>query len=160
MALKGDAADLVFAEQNANKLSFTAICEVLEGRYSIYTRVAQDKKALRSRKKKKDEYWSQLGHDISKLTHRIYTNAPEVAARESNDCFLRALPDQLRIAVAADNPLTLKECIQNVTQTCAMLDIEEKEVPKRVNFANDSSQNQNQVQINNQPSQSNPNFRR
>ena len=67
-----------------------------------------------------------MGHDISKLMGRIYSHAPEVAARESRECFLHALPDQLRIA----NPTTLKECINNVTQTCAVLDVEEKETSK------------------------------
>jgi hypothetical protein len=141
MALKDDAADLVFAESNPGELSFNIICKILELRFGIATRIDQDKRALRNRKKKKDESWTQLGQDIARLTSRIYVNAPEVAARESRDSFLRALPEDLRLSVTAANPKTLQDCIQSVTQTYAVLDIDEKGTPKsRTNFTDIESE--------------------
>jgi len=61
-----------------------------------------------------------------------------LAEQEARDAFIRALPANLKISVAAGNPLTLNECVDNVTQLCAVLDTDEDtvETTKRVRRVN------------------------
>ena len=48
--------------------------------------------------------------------------------QEACDKFSRALPEHVRLAVAAANPVTLADCVDNFTQMCATLDVDRKEV--------------------------------
>lgn len=42
-----------------------------------------------------------MGQDILGLAKRVYAGAPELAEREGRDYFIGALPQQLKMAVAA-----------------------------------------------------------
>ena len=78
-----------------------------------------------------------MGQDILRLARRVYKGAPDLADREGKDYFLRALPSQLRVAVAAANPLTVNECIDHVNRLCVVLDPEDEgNLPKKVRLAN------------------------
>ena len=91
-----------------------------------------DKKKLRERTRQKDETYASMGQDILRLARRVYKGAPDLADREGKDYFLRALPSQLRVAVAAANPLTVNECIDHVNRLCVVVDPEDEGIaPKR-----------------------------
>ena len=55
----------------------------------------------------------------------MYKGVPELAEREGRDYFIRALPNQLIMAVAAANPLTVNGCMDHVNRLCVNLDTEE-----------------------------------
>ena len=78
-----------------------------------------------------------MGQDIAKLARRIYITAPDVAASEVKDAFIQALPDDLKLEVAAGNPPTLRVCIENVIQLCSVMNRDEK--PVRIRFAEEVS---------------------
>ena len=133
MALKGDAADLVYGLPECRRLSFEQLGIVLRSRFGAGVNIAADKKKLKDRRKLKEESWNQMGQDIAKLARRIYITAPDVAESEAKDAFIRALPEDLKLVVAAGNPPTLRDCIDNVTQLCSVMNREDKAV--RIRFA-------------------------
>ena len=63
-----------------------------------------------------------MGQDIPGLAKRVYAGAPALVETEGRDYFVRALPPQLKMAVAASNPSTITECIDLVNKLCVMLD--------------------------------------
>ena len=81
-----------------------------------------DKEKLRERTRQKDETYASMGQDILRLARRVYKGAPDLADGEGKEYFLRALLSQLRVAVAAANPLTANECIDHVNRLCVVLD--------------------------------------
>ena len=84
-----------------------------------------------------------MGQEIHKLAKRVYITSPEIAEREAKDCFIRALPEKLRMAIITANPPTLRECIIKVKQMCAMIDMEvQQHDPVRIRFV-DSTPNTN-----------------
>ena len=133
MALKGDAADLVYGLPECRRLSFDQLGVILGSRFGAGVNMAADKKKLKNRRKLKDESWNQMGQDIAKLARRIYITAPDVAESEAKDAFIQALPEDLKLVVAAGNPPTLRDCIENVTQLCSVMNRDEKQL--RVRFA-------------------------
>ena len=50
---------------------------------------------------------------------------PGLAERERMDHFVRALPPQLKMAVAASNASIITECVDLVNKLCVMLDTNE-----------------------------------
>ena len=66
-----------------------------------------------------------MGHVIFKLATRLYLGAPNLTQEESKDYFWRALPENLKLAVAATNAETLDECRESVNSLCALIDTEE-----------------------------------
>jgi hypothetical protein len=142
IALTGDAADFLYSQPNSENANFVELCDMLGGRFGAARTIAVDKKKLRERRKEKGESYAHLGQDILRLTRRVYKGAPALAEQESRDAFIRALPSNLRMAVAAANPLTLNECIDNVTQLCAIMDPDEDtvETSKRVRRVNKGQQ--------------------
>ena len=80
------------------------------------------RKKLRERRKEKDETYASMGQDILRLARKVYKEAPDLADREGKDYFLRALPSNLRVAVAAANPVTVNECIDHGNRLCVVLD--------------------------------------
>ena len=86
--------------------------------------------------------YASMGPDILRLARRVYKGAPHLADGEGKDYLLRALPSQLRVAVAAANPLTVNECIDHVNRLCVMLDPEDEgNTPKKVRWANNKPSN-------------------
>ena len=81
-----------------------------------------------------------MGQDILRLARRVYKGAPDLADREGKEYFLRALLSQLRVAVAAANPLTANECIDHVNRLCVVLDPEDEgNAPKRARRADNKT---------------------
>ena len=108
-------------------------------RFGASAHVTYDQKMLRDRQKQKGESWAHLGQDIHKLAKRVYITSPEIAEREAKDCFIRTLPEKLRMAIITANPPTLRDCIIKVEQLCAMMDMEGHQDPIRVRFAESTS---------------------
>ena len=56
---------------------------------------------------------------------RVYKTAPDLAEREACDYFVRALPPNLKMAVAAQDPHTVNDCIDLINKLCVILDTDE-----------------------------------
>jgi hypothetical protein len=56
------------------------------------------------------------------MAKRVFRNVPPLVEEESRDAFIKALPENLRLPVAASNPKTLDECLDNVTHMCSIMD--------------------------------------
>ena len=67
------------------------------------------------------ETYEHLAQDLMRLSHRVFRGAPHLAEQEARDAFIKALPPGLRCPIAAANPHTLNECVDNVTQMRAVL---------------------------------------
>jgi hypothetical protein len=78
------------------------------------------------RRKQKGDTYATKGLDIQKLARRVSKGAPELADREGQDYFICALPNNLRVAVAASNATMVNECIDHVNTLCAILDTDEE----------------------------------
>lgn len=81
---------------------------------------------LRERKKERGKTYATMGQDIVRLTRRVYKGAPELADMEGKDYFIWALPDKLRVAVAAVYTTTVNECIDLFNWVCVILDTDEE----------------------------------
>ena len=83
---------------------------------------------------------------ISRLTGRVYAGVPAVVNREAKDAFIWSLPDNLRMSIAATNPVTISDCVANVSQLCSIMNIDEtlsgwkKPVVSSINFSQDRIQ--------------------
>ena len=55
----------------------------------------------------------------------MYKSAPELAEKEARDYFVRALPSNLKMAVAAQGPQTVNDCIDIINKLCVILDTNE-----------------------------------
>ena len=141
MSLKGDAAALIFGLPDFRQMAFDDLAEILAERFGANAHVTYDRKMLRDRQKEKNESWAHMGQEIHKLAKRVYITSPEIAEREAKDCFIRALPERLRIAIITANPPTLRECIIKVEQMCAMIDMEGRSDLVRIKFAEATSKN-------------------
>ena len=138
MSLKGDVADLIFGLPNFRQRTFDELAEVLQKRFGANTHVTHDRRMVYRRKEKGDS-WAHLSQDIHKLAKRVYITSPHIAEREAKVCFIRALPEKLRLAIVTANPPTLRECIIKVEQMCAMMDVESHQDSIRVRFAEATS---------------------
>lgn len=125
LALKGDASYFLLNIPNFRQLTYRCLCAKLEERFGVD--LAIDKRRLLKRRKAKDESWQHMAEDMYRLAKSVYNGDEKLAEREAKFLFIRALPDNLRIHIAASNPHTLADAVANVTQLCAIEDIAEKQ---------------------------------
>ena len=114
--------DYMYSQPRCRNLTYGELCSLLEKRFSAAQSLATDKKKLRKRRKQKGETYRHMGQEILRLASRVYRGAPGMVDEESKEQFIRALLENLRLAVAASNPRTMEESVENVTQLCAILD--------------------------------------
>ena len=157
LALTGHAADYIYSKPASEDCSYQELSTLLETRFGADRCLALDKKKLRERTRQPDETYASMGQDILRLARRVYKGAPDLADREGKDYFLRALPSQLRVAVAAANPSTVNECIDHVNRLCVVLDPEDEgNLPKQVRWVGNKPPAQNNSSGNNNPSGNKP----
>ena len=143
LALKSEAAFFIMGEANVVSWSYDQLVCKLTDRFGVNRNLAADKRSLLNRKKRKDESWQRMADDISRLAGRVFAGAPSVVTREAKDAFICALPDNLRMAIAATNPATISDCVANVTQLCSVMNIDDitsgwkKPAASSVNFSHD-----------------------
>ena len=94
LALRGNAADLMYGYTDCRKKMFTELCCVLSERFGALSIISEDKKRLMNRKKQLTETCQHLGQEIAKIMKRIYAGSPEIAEREARDCYIHALPEK------------------------------------------------------------------
>ena len=126
LALKDEASYFILGEPNVANLTYQQLVEKLSDRFGAARSLSTDKKNLANRKKKRDETWQQMSDDIYRMAGRIYAGAPGVIAREAKDAFLKAIPDHLRMSVAASNPETLRDCVDKVSLACYAMNYDEQ----------------------------------
>ena len=126
LSLSGSAASYVYSQPGSETATYAELCAFLASRYGAARNAAVDRKRLRDRRKQKGETYAEVGQDILRLATRVYKGAPDVAEREGRDYFIRTLPPQLRMAVAAADPVTVNDCIDMVTRLCVTLDTDEE----------------------------------
>ena len=126
LALKDEASYFILGEPNVANLTYQQLVEKLSDRFGAARSLSTDKKNLANRKKKRDETWQQMSDDIYRMAGRIYAGAPSVIAREAKDAFLKAIPDHLRMSVAASNPETLRDCVDKVSLACYAMNYDEQ----------------------------------
>jgi hypothetical protein len=122
LSLSGDAATYITGLSNSDSMSYMELLAALEDRFGPARTISEDKRMLRSRKKQPGETFEHLAHDIRALAKRVFRNVAPLVEEESRDAFIKALPDNLRLPVAASNPKTLDECLDNVTHMCSLMD--------------------------------------
>ena len=127
LSLDGDAAIHIHGMCNFRDLDYQGLCDALSDRFGAIKSLAEDKRKFRLRKKQKDETYAHMAQDILRLARRIYKRDFKLAEQEAREQFLKGLPRQVRMAVAAANPRTLNECVDNVAQIQIILDNEELE---------------------------------
>jgi hypothetical protein len=127
MALKGDAQYFIMNVDDWRIISYRHICILLEERFGVSRNLASNKRRLTNRRKQKEETWQHMAEDMLRLSKTVYAGAPELSEREARDAFIKALPENLRFSIAAANPTRLSDCVNNVTQLCALVNIDEEE---------------------------------
>jgi hypothetical protein len=125
LALDGSAANYIYSQPDCETAGYDELCATLEIRFGADRSVALDKKKLKERKREKGESYADVGHDMLRLARRVYKDAPDHAEKEARDHFLRSLSPQLKLAVAARGPTSMKECVDIVNKMCVMLDLDE-----------------------------------
>jgi len=137
-------------------LTYRCLCTKLQGRFGVD--LAVDKRRLLNRRKSKDESWQHMAEDMYRLAKSVYNGSAELAEREAKFLFIKALPDNLRIHIAAANPPTLTDAVANVTQLCAIEDITDRKL-QSIRFAQpDNSNNSNSSYSNNSNSSYSNNY--
>ena len=121
LALEGDAAIHVHSLPHFRSLTQEGILAALADRFGAARTLTEDKRLLRTRVKIQGETYEHLAQDLMRLSHRVFRGAPHLAEQEARDAFIKALPAGLRCPIAAANPRTLSECVDNVTQMRAVL---------------------------------------
>ena len=122
LALDRVAANYVYSQPHCEECTFEKLCTMLEIRFGADQTIALDRKKLKERKRERGETYADLGQDILRLAHRVYKTAPEMAEREARDYFICALSPQLKMDVAARDPVTVNQCVGIM---CVMLDLDE-----------------------------------
>ena len=126
LALKDEASYFILGEPNVANLTYQQLVEKLSDRFGAARSLTTDRKHLANRKKRRDETWQQMSDDIYRMAGRIYAGSPSVIAREAKDAFLKAIPDHLRMSVAASNPETLRDCVDKVSLACYAMNYDEQ----------------------------------
>ena len=126
LALKDEASYFILGEPNVANLMYQQLVEKLSDRFGAARSLSTDKKNLANRKKRRDETWQQTSDDIYRMAGRIYAVAPSVIAREAKDAFLKAIPDHLRMSVAASKSETLRDCVDKVSLACYAMNYDEQ----------------------------------
>ena len=121
LALDGDAAIHVHSLPHFRSLTQSGILDALADRFGAARTLTEDKRVLRTRVKLQGETYEHLAQDLMRLSHRVFRGAPHLAEQEARDAFIKALPPGLRCPIAAANPHTLNECVDNMTQMRAVL---------------------------------------
>ena len=121
LALAGDTAIHVHSLPNFRSLNQEGIIGALADRFGAARTLTEDKRLLCTRVKLPNETYEHLAQVLMRLSHRIYRGATHLAEQEARDAFIKALPAGLRCPIAAANPRTLNECVDNVTQMRAVL---------------------------------------
>lgn len=145
LALKGPAADYVYSHPGSEHAGYDELRSLLEARFGAENCLASDRRKLRDRTKQKGETYRALGQDIQKLARRVFKGAPDLIDREGRDSFIRALPPDLKVAVAVTNPRTVDECMAHMDRLCAVLDTVDGGDPKKIRWA-DSQASDSQPQ--------------
>ena len=107
--LTGDAANLLWAQPNADDISYDELERMLRGRFGSADKVEKFQTELRARRGGKDESLQALHADISRLMALAYPkDHSSLSRRIARDYFLTALDDsELEIKVREREPLDL-----------------------------------------------------
>jgi hypothetical protein len=125
LCLAGDAATYIHSLQGFRRFNLDQLCDKLGSRFGAARTLSDDKRRLRSRKKRPDESYDSLCQDVMRLATRVYKSAPGFAEQEGRDAFINALPAKLRGSIAAANPKTIEEALTNVNQMLTFMEPED-----------------------------------
>ena len=124
MSLEEDAAVYIHSLPGFRGFTIDQLCDKLADRFGANRTVAEDRMLLKMRKKQPNETYEHLAQDIARLANRVYSQSTYYAEQEARDAFLRALPDEISLPIAASNPKTLSDCVAHVVNLKSVLGVE------------------------------------